>query len=135
MFTLLSRVLGLLRDVRGASLFGAGPEWDAFVFAWMLPNLFRHLLGEGALSSAFVPVFSDYIVNKPKHEAWKLASVVATLLAVSLFSLVVVGELVSIPVEMLLSDTSLSLQFILIRILFPYVALICFVAFLMGMLN
>ncbi len=135
MFTLLSRVLGLLRDVRGAHLFGAGLEWDAFVFAWMLPNLFRHLLGEGALSSAFVPVFSDYIVNKSKHEAWKLASVVATLLAVALFSLVALGELVSIPVEMLLSDESLSLQFILIRILFPYVALICFVAFLMGMLN
>ena len=82
-------------------------------------------------------MFSDYIVNKPKAEAWKLASVVATLLAVVLLGLVVVGELVSIPVEIMLDDgsASISLQFVLIRILFPYVALICFVAFLMGMLN
>ena len=136
LFTLFSRVLGMFRDVRGAHIFGAGWQWDAFAFAWMLPNMFRHLFGEGALSSAFVPVFSDYIVNKPKEEAWKLASIVATLLAVVLLGIVVVGELVSIPVEMMFEDSdAISLQFVLIRILFPYVALICFVAFLMGMLN
>ena len=136
LFTLISRVLGLVRDVGGAHLFGASEYWDAFVFAWMLPNLFRHLLGEGALSAAFVPVFSDYLVNKSKEETWRLASVVATLLAVVLIGLVVAGELISIPLELIVSGGSdLSLQFILIRILFPYVALICFVAFMMGMLN
>ena len=136
--TLGSRVLGLARDIGGAGLFGAGPEWDAFVFAWMLPNLFRRLFGEGALSAAFVPVFSEYLVNKTKEEAWHLFNVVATCLVLLLAGMAILGIGLSFPLESILSAHSgadLGLQFSLIRILFPYLLLICFVALATGLLN
>jgi putative peptidoglycan lipid II flippase len=138
LLTLVSRVLGLVRDIGGAGIFGAGPVWDAFAFAWMMPNLFRELFGEGALNAAFVPVFSDYLVNKSKEEAVRLFNVVATALFIVLSAIAVVFILGSFPVEWILSaarGVDLSLQFSLIRILFPYLLLICFVALGMGLLN
>ncbi|RKY23294.1 MAG: murein biosynthesis integral membrane protein MurJ [Planctomycetota bacterium] len=136
--TLGSRVLGLARDIGAASLFGAGPEWDAFVFAWMLPNLFRRLFGEGALSAAFVPIFSEYLVKKTREEAWRLFNVVATCLFLLLAGIAVLGIGLSFPVESILSahgGADLGLQFTLIRIIFPYLFLICLVALAMGLLN
>jgi len=138
LLTLLSRVMGLARDMGGASIFGAGPEWDAFAFAWMLPNLFRELFGEGALNAAFVPVFSDYLVNKTKEDAWRLFNVVASALVLVLAAIAVVCIAGSFPVEWVLTarkGASLALQFSLIRILFPYLLLICLVALAMGLLN
>jgi putative peptidoglycan lipid II flippase len=138
MLTLVSRVMGLARDVGGAGIFGAGPVWDAFAFAWMMPNLFRELFGEGALNAAFVPVFSDYLVNKSKAEAVRLFNVVATALTIVLAAIAVVCILGSYPVQWILSahrGVDLSLQFSLIRILFPYLLLICLVALAMGLLN
>ena len=136
--TLGSRVLGLARDIGAASLFGAGSEWDAFVFAWMLPNLFRRLFGEGALSAAFVPIFSEYLVKKTREEAWRLFNVVATCLFLLLAGIAVLGIGLSFPVESILSahgGADLGLQFTLIRIIFPYLFLICLVALAMGLLN
>jgi putative peptidoglycan lipid II flippase len=138
LLTLISRVLGLARDMGGAGIFGAGPVWDAFAFAWMMPNLFRELLGEGALNAAFVPVFSDYLVNKTKEDAWRLFNAVATVLTLVLAAIAVVVIAGSFPVEWILAahkGTSLALQFSLIRILFPYILLICLVALAMGLLN
>src|SRR6516165_7744104 len=56
--TLASRVLGMFREIASAELFGLGPIWDAFSFAFLIPNLARRLFGEGALSAAFLPVFA-----------------------------------------------------------------------------
>ncbi len=66
--TLLSRILGYFRDTMVAAFFGAGPAADAFYTAFRISNLFRRLLGEGALSASFVPVFSEYTQKKSKKE-------------------------------------------------------------------
>ena len=59
--TLLSRVLGMARDILTASYFGTGLAMSAFVVAFTIPNLFRKLFGEGALTGAFIPVFTEYL--------------------------------------------------------------------------
>ena len=69
-----SRLLGLVREQVFAGLFGAGYAYDSFVVAFRIPNLLRDLFGEGALSAAFVAVFSDYDANRSKEDTWLLAS-------------------------------------------------------------
>src|SRR4051812_27668291 len=59
--TLLSRILGYAREKAAAHFFGAGPVWSAFVYAFTIPNLFRKLLGEGALSQAFIPLYAKSV--------------------------------------------------------------------------
>src|SRR5436305_2917109 len=66
--TLASRVLGFARDMVVALAFGAGPITDAFFVAFRIPNILRRLLAEGALSTAVIPVFTDYAVNHPRGE-------------------------------------------------------------------
>src|SRR5436190_24024893 len=66
--TLASRVLGFARDMLVALVFGAGPVTDAFFVAFRIPNILRRLLAEGALSTAVIPVFTDYAVNRPREE-------------------------------------------------------------------
>src|SRR5207237_8362365 len=70
--TLLSRVLGLAREQVMATLFGAGFATDAFNVAFRIPNLLRDLFAEGAMSSAFVPTFTEYRERRGEAEAWKL---------------------------------------------------------------
>src|SRR5687768_18497165 len=66
--TLASRVLGFVRDAVVALAFGAGPVTDAFFVAFRIPNILRRLLAEGALSTAIVPVFSEYAATRPRDE-------------------------------------------------------------------
>ncbi len=72
--TLLSRVLGLVREQVMASWFGAGFATDAFNVAFRIPNLLRDLFAEGAMSSAFVPTFTEYQHTRSQDEAWGLAA-------------------------------------------------------------
>src|SRR4051812_15728732 len=74
-----SRVLGLIRELVFAALFGAGFKMDAFVAAFCAPNLLRDLFAEGALSTAFVTTFSKKIATEGEESAWALANKVATL--------------------------------------------------------
>ena len=83
--TLLSRLLGFARDAAIAWYFGAGFASDAFIAAFRLPNLFRRLLGEGAFSSAVVPVFTEVMVAHGKQESNRLAAAALRLLALILF--------------------------------------------------
>src|ERR1044072_809097 len=94
-----SRVLGLVREVVFAYFFGASRSFanDAYVIAFRIPNLLRDLFAEGALSSAFVPVFSDYLVNKDEKEAFRLSNLVATGLIVVLGAFVVLGVIFAEP--------------------------------------
>src|SRR4030043_988822 len=89
--TLCSRILGFIRDIVIARLFGVYVYAQAFVIAFRIPNLFRDLVGEGATNAAFVPVFSEYTVKHSKEEFWELANAVLNLLLVVLMSVTLLG--------------------------------------------
>ena len=134
--TLLSRILGLARDIICASFFGTSLAWDAFVVAFKIPNLFRRLFGEGALSAAFIPVFTEYLETKGKKDAWELVNVTGTLLFIILGSLVVLAEIsFSIIPTVFSLNSKWELVLNLLLITFPYMMFICMVAFAMAVLN
>lgn len=133
---MFSRWLGLVRDILMAGLFGTSLSMSAFVVAFTIPNLFRRLFGEGALSAAFVPVFIQTRQQEGEAVAWALARKVLTLLAVFLSALVVLGWVVILVWERWpeLSDkTALILP--LLRIMLPYMLFICMAALCMSILN
>src|SRR2546426_3419638 len=89
--TLLSRVLGLAREQVMAALFGAGFATDAFNVAFRIPNLLRDLFAEGAMSSAFVPIFTEYHEKRGADEAWALGRQLMVTLFLVLLAICVVG--------------------------------------------
>jgi len=138
--TFLSRILGMARDIACASLFGAGAAWDAFVIAWRVPNLFRRLLGEGALSSAFIPVFSGERETNGRAAAFQFFASVLTLLSLILAVLTAVGVVAALllPANWFGSggaEAKAALTLDLLAILFPYVFLINVMALFMAILN
>jgi putative peptidoglycan lipid II flippase len=130
--TLASRVLGMFREIASARLFGVGPVWDAFSFAFLIPNLARRLFGEGALSAAFLPVFARQLEADPDGDpqsAWQLASAVFSLLAVVLTGIVLAGEVLLWGLSWALAghaETRLLLG--LTAVMLPYSLLICLAA-------
>src|SRR6266478_5567934 len=88
---LCSRVLGLIREQVFAGLFGAGKNLDAFLMAFRVPNLLRDLFAEGALSTAFITTFSKKITIDGDKSAWQLANKVATLTAVFISAITLLG--------------------------------------------
>ncbi|MFQ5714835.1 MAG: murein biosynthesis integral membrane protein MurJ [Candidatus Scalinduaceae bacterium] len=134
--TLLSRVLGLARDIICASFFGTSLAWDAFVIAFKIPNLFRRLFGEGALSAAFIPVFTEYLETKGKKDAWELVNVIGTLLFIILGGMIVLAEAsFSIIPTVFSINQKWELVLNLLMVTFPYVLFICMAAFAMAILN
>ncbi len=132
----LSRVLGLLREMLTSRLIGAGIEQSAFVFAFTIPNLFRKLFGEGALSSAFVPVFKEVVEKHQFEEAERLAKAVASMVFMLLATVCALGMVViSLVLPSLdpLGRTAVTLR--LTRTMLPYAVMICVAAFGMGVLN
>lgn len=134
--TLLSRMLGLARDVLTAAVFGASLHLDAFLTAFAIPNFFRRLFGEGALSSAFIPTFADELAKKDKSSARQLLRQVGTALALTLAGIVVVGEVIFILILRSpgLEDKVESVLKLLM-ILFPYLFFICLTALAAAVLN
>jgi putative peptidoglycan lipid II flippase len=136
-----SRVLGLIRDQIFAALFGAGVQMDAFVAAFRAPNLLRDLFAEGALSTAFITTFSEKISRGGDAEAWKLANKMATLTAIFMSGISLLGILLAPQIMWLLapgfSDTpgKMELTVLLAQIMFPFIALVSLAALVMGMLN
>lgn len=139
--TFVSRIFGLIREQVFAFLFGAGFSTDAFVAAFRIPNLLRDLFAEGALSAAFVPVFTDHLVNKGKKEAYRLANLLMNGLAVVLTLIVFLGILLTPYIVKLIAPGFGSIQgksdltALLARIMFPFLLLISMAAVTMGMLN
>jgi putative peptidoglycan lipid II flippase len=134
---LLSRILGFVRDMLCTGFFGVA--WDAFIFAFTIPNLFRRLFGEGALSAAFIPTFSQYIHNKEASETMRFISIVITMLFgfLSLVSAaVIIGTLV-IPyiIPSFQQSVFIMMSLKLLRIMIFYMPLICLVALLQAILN
>ncbi len=139
--TFLSRVTGLVREIIGFSLFGAGAAMDAFQVAWRIPNLLRRLFAEGAFSQAFVPVFAEYKATRDQAAVKQLADHVASLLALILFFVTVVG-VIAAPLLIYLTASGFSadaakfdLSVQLVRVTFPYIFFISLVALSAGILN
>jgi putative peptidoglycan lipid II flippase len=140
-FTLVSRILGITRDVLVARIFGAGMATDAFFVAFKLPNLLRRLFAEGAFSQAFVPILGEY-KNRRGHEETKLlVDHVTTLLAIILFLVTLIG-IIAAPILIYISapgfvatPAKFDLTVQLLRISSPYIFFISLVAVASGILN
>ena len=141
MFTLLSRILGFMRDVILAQTFGAGESFDAFVIAFKLPNFLRRLFCEGAFSQAFVPLLMEHRANYSPEEAQSFVDHVGGMLAFMVSSVVIVAEifapiLIIIFAPGFLHDPGRFHEAIhLLRIMFPYLLLIVLTAFSGAILN
>jgi len=134
--TMTSRVLGLVRVRVYAGFMGNGWVASAFTLAFMVPNLFRRLLGEGALTAAFIPIFKHKEINEGKAEMWRAANVVISgllLAAGAVTVLVVAGISVALAVGAYSTETTLMLR--LLRFMFPYMLLVCLAAVYIGMAN
>ncbi|MFW5901884.1 MAG: murein biosynthesis integral membrane protein MurJ [Thermodesulfobacteriota bacterium] len=137
--TLASRVLGFLRDMVIAWLFGAGLVSDAFFVAFRIPNLLRRLFAEGSLSIAFVPVFTEYLTHQGRSEAFRMARSTLRVMAVLLVLLTLAGILAAPYLVKVIAPgftgDKFALTVTLTRIMFPYIFFICLVALAMGILN
>jgi putative peptidoglycan lipid II flippase len=136
---LSSRVLGLAREQIFAALFGGGRVMDAFTIAFRIPNLLRDLFAEGALSTAFVTVFTRTATLQDGAAAWRLADKVATLTVVTLSAITVLGILSAPWLVALLAPgfdpAKAALTVTLTRIMWPFILLVSLAALVMGMLN
>ncbi len=139
--TLLSRVLGFVRDVVIARIFGAGAFTDAFFVAFKIPNLLRRLFAEGAFSQAFVPVLAEYKNRRGEAATRLLVDHVASALFVALLVVSAAGWLAA-PVIVYLTApgfaadaAKLELTVGLLRIVFPYIAFISLTALAGAILN
>jgi len=139
--TIVSRVLGYVRDMLVARYFGAGLLADAFYAAYRIPNLLRRLLGEGSVSSAVIPVLSETKVKNGDQETSDLISAFATLLAFILLVLTIAGiiwskEIVSVIAYGFSDDPAkLSLTVSLTRLMFPFMFFVSLAALVAGVLN
>ena len=139
--TLLSRVLGLIRDVVVANFFGASAGADAFFVAFKIPNFFRRLFAEGAFSQAFVPVFSEYKTQRSVSEVRQLANVVSgclgfVLLVVTLLAMAGAPWLTALFAPGFIDEPQkYALASEMLRITFPYLMLISMTAFAGSILN
>jgi len=136
---LCSRVLGVVREQVFAALFGGGRIMDAFTIAFRIPNLLRDLFAEGALSTAFITVFSKTTAAQGDKAAWELANKVATMAAVVLSGIVIVGIacapwLVDI-IAPWFDPGKAALTVTLTRVMYPFILLVSLAALVMGMLN
>jgi putative peptidoglycan lipid II flippase len=139
--TSMSRIAGLVRDVVVARLFGAGMVTDAFFMAFTIPNLLRRFFGEGSLTAAFVPIFSETFHQRGEEEAQKLADRCISLLFLVMLAVVAAGMIFSpwivqgigfgfgyIPGKLELTNQ-------LNRLMFPYIGLVSILALVTGILN
>lgn len=140
-FTLLSRIVGFLRDMVLANFLGAGILADAFFVAFKLPNLFRSLFAEGAFTAAFVPMLSGKLATEGKASAVKFASTAISVLAFFVFIFVVLMEIFMPQVVYLMAPGFLNdpgkmeLSITLSRITFPFLLFISVASFQSGILN
>jgi putative peptidoglycan lipid II flippase len=134
--TFASRILGMARDMVYAGFMGDTKVASAFMLAFQIPNLFRRLLGEGALTAAFIPIFKRKEVQEGDTEMWRAANAVISGLLVSasvVSALAMLGITAALAVGALKPETKLMLE--LLRIMFPYTLLVCLAAALIGMAN
>lgn len=136
---MLSRVLGLCRELVFAGLFGAGRGMDAFITAFRAPNLLRDLFAEGALSTAFVTVFSQKIATEGDSSAWKVASKMVTLTTIFMSFVSIIGVIFAPQLIYVLAPgftpEKAVLTIMLTRVMYPFILMISLSALVMGVLN
>jgi putative peptidoglycan lipid II flippase len=139
--TLISRVLGYVKDMILARYFGATGISDTFFVAFRIPNLLRELFAEGSMSSAFIPVLTEYETKQGSHEAKRLVSITFTfiLIFVGLFciaGIIFAPQIVSVIAPGFLKDPGKFSQTVLLtRLMFPFLLFISLAALVMGALN
>jgi putative peptidoglycan lipid II flippase len=139
--TFFSRILGFIRDMVIARLFGVYVYAQAFVVAFKIPNLFRDLVGEGAANAAIIPVFTEYRLKHKEEEFWELANIVLNLILVVVSAITVLGMIFSPVIVRLIAPgfiavpEKLAAAISLNRIIFPYILLISLAAYAMAILN
>ncbi|MEA3363904.1 MAG: murein biosynthesis integral membrane protein MurJ [Thermodesulfobacteriota bacterium] len=139
--TSLSRIVGLIRDIVVARLFGAGMMTDAFFMAFTIPNLLRRFFGEGSLTAAFVPTFSEVFHQRGEKEAQQLANRCVSLLLLIMLVVVSLGVVFSPWIVQGIGygfgsvSGKLQLTNQLNQIMFPYIGLVSMLALLTGILN
>jgi putative peptidoglycan lipid II flippase len=134
--TLTSRILGMVREMVYAGFMGDSPEASAFKLALIVPNMFRRLLGEGALTAVFIPIFKEKEKTAGEIEMWRSANAVISGLVIVSLAIIGLGLMV---VSLALATTSFEsttrLMLELVRVMFPYLLLVCLAAVFMGILN
>ena len=135
--TIVSRILGYVRDQRIALLLGTTPAADAYVLAYRIPNLFRRLVAEGSMTASFIPVFSSYMREKSRKEVWEFANKLFWTLALVSAVITVLGMVFSPTVVRLFAGRNIAgIQAVeLNRIIFPYLFFVSLAALAMGILN
>jgi len=139
--TMLSRIMGMIRDMVVSRLFGAGLATDAFFAAFQIPNMLRRFFAEGALTAAFVPVFSASLTQRGDEKARELANICFTLLTIVMAGITLAGIIFSPYIVGLMfpgfraDPGKFELTVLLNRLMFPYIFFISLVALCMGILN
>lgn len=149
--TILSRIMGMVRDMVVSRLFGAGFATDAFFAAFQIPNMLRRFFAEGALTSAFVPTFSECLTRDGDDAARELANICFTLLTIVMAAVTLLGVIFSPQIVHFMfpgfahvkpltlangvSIDKMELTIFLNRLMFPYIFFISLVALCMGVLN
>src|SRR5580704_4243913 len=127
--TLTSRLLGMVREMVYARFMGVGWVTDAFLLAFQIPNLFRRLLGEGALTAAFIPIFKEKEKTHGETEMWRAANAVLSgliVVAALVIALVMLGITAVLALHQFPAQPELMLH--LLRVMFPYMLLVCVAA-------
>ncbi|MBA3757114.1 MAG: murein biosynthesis integral membrane protein MurJ, partial [Nitrosomonas sp.] len=139
--TFISRILGFLRDIMIARIFGAGIATDAFFVAFRIPNLLRRLFAEGAFSQAFVPILAEYKNTRTPEETRGLIDHITMLMTITLFIVTIIG-VIAAPLIIYTSAPGFSadqekfnLTVTLLQITFPYILFISLVALAGSILN
>ncbi|MEI6209154.1 MAG: murein biosynthesis integral membrane protein MurJ [Desulfuromonadales bacterium] len=139
--TMLSRIMGMVRDMVVSRLFGAGLATDAFFAAFQIPNMLRRFFAEGALTAAFVPTFSATLSQRGDDKARELANICFTLLTIVMTGITLAGIIFSPYIIGLMfpgfraEPGKFELAVLLNRMMFPYIFFISLVALCMGILN
>ena len=137
--TVVSRVLGYVRDQRLTLLLGTTGIADSFILAYRIPNILRRLVGEGSMTASFIPVFSDYMRNRSREETWAFANRLFWTFSVVLAGLTVLGVIFSPLIVRMFSmfgKNQVQLEAVYLnRLMFPYILFIGMAALAMGILN
>ena len=135
--TIVSRVLGYVRDQRIALLLGTTLSADAYVLAYRIPNLFRRLVAEGSMAASFIPVFSGYMQENSREAVWDFANRLFWTLALVAAVISILGMVFSPAVVQIFSGANVARDQAvdLNRIIFPYLYFIALAALAMGILN